>query len=79
MGVAVSFLTLRLKRPDKDNWGKLKRVIKYLYGTWCLKIIIGVTLLGITKWFVDAFHNAHWDCKGHVGAALFLGRGVVSS
>ena len=23
--------------------------------------------------------NAHWDCKGHRGAALFLGRGAVSS
>ncbi len=26
---AVAFLTTRVKSPDKDNWGKLKRVLKY--------------------------------------------------
>eukprot|EP00804_Cyclotella_cryptica_P005141 CCRYP_018676-RA/>CCRYP_018676-RA protein AED:0.47 eAED:0.17 QI:0/0/0/0.75/0.33/0.25/4/0/800 len=30
---AVAFLTTRVKRPDKDDWGKLKRVLKYLKGT----------------------------------------------
>jgi hypothetical protein len=24
---AVSFLTTRVKKPDKDDWGKLKRVL----------------------------------------------------
>ena len=27
---AVAFLTTRVKNPDEDNWGKLKRVLKYL-------------------------------------------------
>jgi hypothetical protein len=27
---AVSFLATRVQAPDKDNWGKLKRVLKYL-------------------------------------------------
>ena len=26
---AVSFLTMRVKKPDKDDWGKLKRTLKY--------------------------------------------------
>ncbi len=30
---AVSFLTTRVKDPDKDDWGKLVRVLKYLNGT----------------------------------------------
>jgi len=30
---AVSFLTTRVQAPDKDDWGKLKRVLKYLNGT----------------------------------------------
>jgi len=30
---AVAFLTTRVKSPDKDDWGKLKRVLKYLNGT----------------------------------------------
>jgi hypothetical protein len=29
----VAFLTTHVKRPDEDNWGKLKRVLKYLYST----------------------------------------------
>ena len=30
---AVSFLCSRTRSPDEDDWGKLKRVLKYLYGT----------------------------------------------
>jgi hypothetical protein len=26
----VSFLMTRVKAPDKDDWGKLKRVLRYL-------------------------------------------------
>jgi hypothetical protein len=35
---AVAFLTTRVKNPDKDDWGKLKRVLKYLNGTKYLKL-----------------------------------------
>jgi hypothetical protein len=30
---AVAFLTTRMKSPNKDDWGKLKRVLRYLNGT----------------------------------------------
>jgi hypothetical protein len=30
---AVAFLTTRVKAPDKDDWGKVKRLLKYLNGT----------------------------------------------
>jgi hypothetical protein len=30
---AIAFLTTRVKSPDEDDWGKLKRVLKYLNGT----------------------------------------------
>ena len=35
---AVAFLTTRVKTPNKDDWGKLKRVLKYLNGTKYLKL-----------------------------------------
>jgi hypothetical protein len=35
---AVSFLTTRVKRPDKDDWGKLKRILQYLRGTHHMKL-----------------------------------------
>jgi hypothetical protein len=36
--VAFFILTTRVKSPDEDDWGKLKRVLKYLNGTRYLKL-----------------------------------------
>ena len=35
---AVSFLTTRVKAPDEDDWGKLKRILRYLNGIKHLKL-----------------------------------------
>jgi hypothetical protein len=70
---AVAFLTTRVKSPDKDDWGKLKRVLKYLNGTKYLKLRLCVDNLGLLKWFIDASHNTHWDCRGHGGAMFTMG------
>ena len=56
---AVAFLTTRVKSPDKDDWGKLKRVLKYLNGTKYLKPSISVENLGILKWYIVGLHNVH--------------------
>ncbi len=77
--MTVAFLTTRVKSPDKDNWGKLKGVLRYLNGTKYLKLSINVNDLGILKWYVDGAHNVHWDCKGHAGAMFNLGEGAVAS
>ena len=76
---AVSFLTTRVKQPDEDDWGKLRRVMQYLQGTKTLKLRIEVHGLRVMRWFVDAAHMVHWDCKGQTGAAMTLGRGAVLS
>jgi hypothetical protein len=76
---AVAFLTTRGKNPDEDDWGKLKRVLKYLNGTKYLKLNLSVDNLGVLKWFVDGSHNVHWDCKGHGGAMFTMGKGATSS
>ncbi len=46
---AVAFLTTRVKSPDIDDWGKLKRVLKYLNGTKYLKLRLCVDNLGLLK------------------------------
>ncbi len=69
----------RVKAPDKDDWGKLKRVLRYLNGTKHLKSTISVKDLAILKWYVDGSHNVHWDCKGHARAMFTLGEGAASS
>ena len=71
---AVAFLTRRVKTPDEDDWGKLKRVLKYLNGTKYLKLKISIENLGILKWYVDRSHSTHWDCKGHGGAMFTMGK-----
>ena len=76
---AVAFLTTRVKSPDEDDWGKLKRVLKYLNGTKYLKLSISMENLGILKWYVGGSQNVHWDCKGHGGAMFTMGKGAVSS
>ena len=76
---AVAFLTTRVKNPDEDDWGKLKRVLKYLNGTRYLKLRLTVESMGMLKWYVDGSHNVHWDCKGHGGAVFTLGKGATSS
>ena len=78
----VSFLTTRVKAPDEDDWGKLKRAIKYLNGTRRLKLrlkIDGIDDIVNLLWFVDASHCVHWDSKGHGGAALMMVRGAMAS
>jgi len=76
---AVAFLTTRVKDPDEDDWGKLKRVLKYLNGTKYLTLNLSVENLGVLKWFVDGSHNVHWDCKGHGGAMFTMGKGATTS
>ena len=76
---AVSFLTTRVKKPDEDDWGKLKRVLKYLNGTRYMKLTLEVNNLGVIKWWVDASHNVHEDCRGHTGALMTLGKGAAIS
>lgn len=64
IATAVSFLTSRVKRPDEDDWGKLRRVLQYLKGTRKLKMCLKVNSLEEAHWFVDVSHAVHWNCKG---------------
>ena len=76
---AVAFLTTRVKEPDKDDWGKVKRVLQYLKGTRSLKLRLTIDTLQCTKWLVDSSHGVHNDCRGHTGAAMTLGGGAAVS
>jgi hypothetical protein len=76
---AVAFLTTRVKKPDEDDWGKLKRVLKYLKGTRHMRLHLSVNALGVIHWWVDASYNVHDDCRGQTGAMMSLGRGAPNS
>ncbi len=76
---AVAFLTTRVKKPDKDDWGKLKRLLRYLRATRHMKLRLSIDNVSFIKWWVDASYNVHWDCKGHTGAMMSLGKGATIS
>ena len=75
----MSFLTTRVKKPDTDDWGKLKRVFQYLTGSKALPLNLEVDNLQCTRWLVDVSHGVHDDCKGHTGAGMTLGKGATIS
>jgi hypothetical protein len=76
---AVAFLSTCVKTPDEDGWSKLKCILKYLIGTHFLKLTISADSLSILQWYIDASHQIHDDCKGHMGALLTLGKGATLS
>ena len=73
----VLFLTKQVKSPEEDDWGKLKRVLKYLKGTLHMKLVLSVDNLTTIRWWVDVSYGTHSDCKGHTGMMMSLGKGAA--
>jgi hypothetical protein len=71
--LAVSFLTMRAKSPDMDDWKKLMRVLGYLKGTVNYNLNISCDNLE------NLIYAVHEDMKGHTGAVLSIGGNVVLS
>jgi hypothetical protein len=76
---ATAFLTTRVRSPDEDNWGKVKRVLSYLKGTLHMPLILSADLLTLSRWWVDAAYAVHDDCRGHTGAGMSFGQGMALS
>ena len=67
------------EKTDRDDWGKLIRVLEYLNGTKHMKLTLEVDKLSTLNWCIDASHQRHNEYKGHTGGALTLGKGAVKS
>jgi hypothetical protein len=76
---AVSFLTKRVRAPDEHDWGKLKRVLRYLKGTMHMKLTLSVDNMTTICWYIDASYGAHMDLKGHTGMMMTFGKGAAMS
>jgi hypothetical protein len=78
---AITFLTTRVRAPDKDDWNKLIHLMRYIRGTRTMPLILSANGSGILKWWVDASFTVHPNMHGHSGGGLSLGRGfpIVSS
>jgi len=77
---AISFRTTQVKAPDEDDWGKLVRVLKYIYGKRYMKLILSADEMNITiHWYVDRLHQIHEDCRGQIGCLMTMGKGAAIS
>lgn len=74
---AVAFLCTRVKAPDKDDFKKLARVLRYLRGTSDMVLTLESDGMNVVKWWADASFAVHADFKSHTGGAMSLGKGVV--
>ena len=78
-GTSVSFLSTRVRGPDKDDWRKLAHLMRYLRGTRKLPLTLSADGTGILKWWVDGSFAVHPNMRGHTGAGLTMGRGFPIS
>ena len=47
--LATAFLTMRVRSPDEDDWGKVKRVLRYLKGTMHMLLILSADSLMLSR------------------------------
>ena len=76
---AIDFLTKRVREPDEDDWGKFKRVLKYLKGTRHMKLTLTVDNMNTVSWWVDASYGLRMYRKVHTGMMMSLGKGAAMS
>jgi hypothetical protein len=76
---ATAFLTTQVRLPDKDDWGKVKRVLSYLKGTLHMPLILLADSLTLSRWWVDVAYTVHDNCRGHTGAGMSFGQGMALS
>ena len=78
-GTAMSYLTTRVREPDRNDWRKLSHLMQYIRATKDLPLILGADGTGILKWYVDGSYTVHPNMRGHTGGGLTLGRGFPIS
>ena len=76
---SVAFLTTRVICPDKDDWNKLLRMMRYLRGTKILPLILSADSTNIVKWWVDGSYGIHPDARIQTGGTASLGKGSFMS
>jgi hypothetical protein len=76
---AVTFLTRRVKAPDKDDYKKIRCTMRYLRGSVDLLLTLEVDDVHAVKWWADASYGIHQDMKSHTGATMSLGKGSIYS
>ena len=68
----TSFLSTRIKAPDKDNWHKFKRLMFWVKTTKDDVRIIGADDLLNMIVMIDSAHAVHHDMRGHTLSLIHI-------
>ena len=77
--VAVAYVCTRVREQMKDDYLKLARVIRYLFNTVHLTLIIGWDASETLLWSIDASFAVQHDIRSHTGAMLTFWKGALFS
>ena len=77
--LGVNFLCTRMKGPDKDDWKKLTRLMRYILSTIGIPLILGIDDTSTLHFYVDAAFGVHRDMKSRTGIMTTMGQGTASS
>ena len=77
--VAVAYLCTRVRELAIFDYVKLTRVIKYLYATVYLLLVIEWNEFGTLLLSIDASFAVYNNMQIHTGAMLIFGKGNVFS
>ncbi len=73
----VTALCTRVQDPNKSDWNKLVKLMKYLNGTKHLVVTLSADNISVVKWRVDAAFAVHPDFRSHTGVTMSLGKGSI--
>ena len=74
---AVAFLSTCIQHPDRDDYKKLGRAMKYLWKTITLPLTLEADDLQLIHWWIDGVFATHRDMRSHTGGAMSLGKGSI--
>ena len=66
----VYFLTTRVRIPDENDWGQLKRILRYVRRKTNPPLILRSDSLTVIKLWVDASYVVHPDMRRHMRATI---------
>ena len=55
----IDFLMTIVRKPDEDDWKKLRILLGYLKQTIKLPLVLRADGVNVLKWWVDASYAAH--------------------
>ena len=74
---AVAFLSTHVQHPDRDDYKKLGRAMKYLRKTITFPLTLEADDLHLIHWWIDGTFATHCDMCSHTGGAMSLGKGII--